>query len=142
MLKVFLTVFLMTSAALALPNIPDGQYEGHAKWQDDTGNKGSYSISIFTQKDVLMTTYKYADKTAIYSFRIEETSNGFFNVFHNGTKVGSGYCMSVQCHYSADFGGVAIEESLTYWQNNLYRLGSKKVNGISIAWEEATKQVR
>jgi hypothetical protein len=147
MLKSILFSLFLGSFAQALPTIPDGTYEGGANWKDSTGRTGQYKVSTYVKDSAMLSSYFYNTGKAIYAFRMEETGNGFFDVMYNGKKVGTGHCMQVQCHYSADFGGVKLEETLTFWQGNLYRVGSKEVpvgggETMTIAWEEALKKVK
>lgn len=49
-----------------------------------------------------------------------------------------GYCYEVQCMYSAGEGQAKVDETLTFVENMLYKIGSKLVPGIGkIAWVEA-----
>jgi len=140
MLKSILLTLLMGHAMQA--TIPAGTYDGQARWKDSAGHTGTYKVSTFVQGGAVLTSYFYNNGKAIYAFRMDETSDGFFDVMSNGNKVGEGQCLSVQCHYTADLGGVQIEETLTYWQGHLYKQGSKKIGNVTIAWEEAMTKVK
>jgi len=141
MKTIFLTILFASGTTFAMPNIPDGSYEGKASWKDSQGNQGRYDISIEVEKEKVRSTYDYGSSTIVYEFTARADANGFFAVESNGQDVGSGYCMNVQCHYTAKFGDMELEETLTFWQGRLYRVESKKVNGLFVAWEEATKKV-
>ncbi len=144
LMSLLVSLFIGSAPATSAtqPTIPDGQYEGKAKWKDSAGRTGTYTVSTLVQAGVVMTTYSYGKGKVIYAFRSDEVANGFVDVHVNGKKVGEGYCMSVQCNYNAEINGVILDESLTFWQGNLYRVGSKKVQGLTIAWEEAMKKVK
>ena len=142
MLKSILIALLIGSSANALPTIPDGTYEGAANWKDSQGRSGQYKVSTYAQGSAFLSSYFYNTGKAIYAFRMEETGHGFFDVMYDGKKVGEGQCLSVQCHYTAHFGDVVLEETLTFWQGNLYKMGSKKINGVTVTWEEALKKVK
>ena len=141
MKTLILTILLATGSAFAMPNIPDGNYEGKASWKDSQDNKGTYGIKIKVENRTIKSTYNYGTHTIVYEFSVSADGNGFFTVQSGGKEVGNGYCMNVQCHYKAVFGDVEMQETLTFWQGNLYRVGSKKVNGHTIAWEEATQKM-
>ncbi|MBK8201172.1 MAG: hypothetical protein IPK68_02190 [Bdellovibrionales bacterium] len=48
--------------------------------------------------------------------------------------------MSVQCHYGISFGDTELEETLTFYQDHFYRIGSKRVNGKIVTWEESMEK--
>ncbi len=139
MFKTIIASLLIGTTAYALPTIPEGQYDGKANWKSDSGKNGQYTTSVTVKGDSIAADYTHPSSKATYSFETKPTNNGFFDVIVNSQKVGQGYCLTVQCHYTADFGNVKIEESLTFWQGHLYRVGSKNINGVIIAWEEALK---
>lgn len=141
MKTLILTIVFATGSAFAMPNIPDGNYEGKASWKDSQANKGTYAIKIEVKDRSIKSHYDYGEHSKVYEITTSADANGFFSVLSSGKKVGSGYCMNVQCHYTAVFGDVEMQETLTFWQGNLYRVGSKKINGSTIAWEEATQKM-
>jgi hypothetical protein len=141
MFKMLVITLFIGSTAYALPTIPEGQYEGKANWKDDSGKKGQYTVSATVKGEDINAKYLYSTGKATYEIQTKSTTDGFFDVLMSNKKVGEGYCLSVQCHYTAQFGNVKIEESLTFWQGHLYRVGSKNINGTSIAWEEALKAI-
>lgn len=141
MKTLLLTIIFASGTAFAMPNVPEGTYEGKASWKDSRGNKGLYDINIVVEDGQFKATYDYGKSTKRYEFKTKSDADGFFKVESGGQEIGSGYCMNVQCHYTASFGGVELEETLTFWQGNLYRVGSKEVAGLTVAWEEATKKV-
>jgi hypothetical protein len=142
MIKTLLTALLFASTAVALPTVPEGEYTGKAQWKDNNGKNGNYSVTVNVVGDEIQAKYNYVTGTASYNMKTSTGLNGFYDVLANNQKVGEGYCMTVQCHYNANFNGTVIEESITFWQGSLYRVGSKKVNGVTIVWEEALKKVK
>ena len=136
---ILLTILLATGTTFAMPNIPDGTYQGKAAWKDSKLNKGYYSVRTEVKNNKFKTRYNYSGKMSEYEFSVDLQEGGFFKVMSGEQQVGSGYCMTVQCHYKASFTGAKIEETLTFWQGNLYRVGSKIVGSHVVAWEEASK---
>lgn len=135
-----IALILVGSTAWGMTNMPDGVYQGQGRWQDSQGQTGSYDINTSVQSNVVSSTYTFGGNTEKYEFEAKVGSNGRFDVFVGGYKVGEGYCMSVQCHYELSFGDTVIEETLTFYQDNLYRIGSKQVNGKNVTWEESMKK--
>ncbi len=144
MLKsILLSLVLGASAsALAFPTIPDGNYAGGGRFKDTAGNTGSYTVQTTVANGVVSQVYRYASGGARFVLSTNLTGHGFFAVMEKGEKVGEGYCQTVVCHYNALIGGANLEESLTYWQGNLYRVGSKKIGNLTITWEESLKKAK
>lgn len=126
-----------SASALAFPTIPEGTYTGKGRFKDTAGHTGSYTVETSVANGVVSQVYRYASGGARFVLTTNLTGHGFFAVMENGQKVGEGYCQTVVCHYSALMGGANLEESLTYWQGNLYRVGSKKIGNLTITWEES-----
>ena len=137
MKAIITALILVGSSAMAMTNMPDGVYKGQGRWNDNQGQTGSYDISATVKADVVSSTYTHKGQTDKYEFEAKPGANGQFDVLVGGHKVGEGYCMSVQCHYAISFGDTELEETLTFYQDNFYRIGSKRVNGKVVTWEEA-----
>lgn len=131
------TLAALTSAAMAAP-MTDGSYKGHGRWKSADGQSGAYDVATTVKDGVISNTYDFNGKSKSFTMEAKLDSKGFFPVLINGTIVGNGYCQSVQCHYRLDSG---MEETLTFDQGHLYRLGSKTENGKTITWEEALDSV-
>ncbi len=128
---------LVGTQAFGMTNVPNGEYEGEGRWRDDQGQAGSYVVETSISSGMVSSTYEFNGQTEVFEFEAKPDSNGFFDVHAYGNEVGKGYCMSVQCHYELMFGNTTVEETLTFWQSNLYRVGSKVVDGKHVIWEES-----
>lgn len=132
-----IALILVGSTAWGMTNMPDGVYQGQGRWQDGQGQTGRYNIITTVQSNVITSTYTFGEKTKIYEFEAKAAPNSRFDVYVNGDKAGEGYCMSIQCHYEVSFEDTVIEETLTFYKDNLYRIGSKLVDGKNMTWEES-----
>lgn len=137
-----LTVVAGGSAAAntALPLIPQGSYSGKANWRSVDGQSARYTVSATVKDGTITSIASHSNRQDTYAITTKATSNGFFDVYINGDKVGLGYCLSVQCNYSVKVGSMVLEESLTFWHGQLYRVGTKRGPGYQIAWEEALQK--
>jgi hypothetical protein len=135
-------IFAASASALAFPTIPDGNYSGHGRWKDTAGHTGNYTVETTVANGVISQNYRYARGGARFVLTTNLTGHGFFAVMENGQKIGDGYCQSVVCHYSAAMSGANLEESLTFWQGNFYRVGSKKIGDLTISWEESLTKAK
>jgi len=120
----------------ALTAFPQGSFHGQGRWSDSTGKSGQYSVETKTSANSVASHYRFGSETRDWNFSAA-FKQGFFDVMSGGRELGQGYCQSVQCHYQVDFGGGSLEETLTFVDGKLYKVGSKKVSGITISWEEA-----
>jgi hypothetical protein len=123
--------------ALGAAPLKDGAYAGGGEWRSAAGQSGSYSVTATVTGDTIASVYRYGDREERWSIALVPTGGGFVDVTSEGSKVGSGYCYDVQCHYTA-FDG-QLEETLTFYEGSLYKLGSKVVDGQRIMWQEALR---
>lgn len=133
-----LAMFLSLSAH-ALTELPAGTYQGGGRWRDKDGDTGTYKTSAVVQNNRILTTYEFEEGKRTLEMELALDKKGFFPVKVAGHEVGSGYCLSAQCHYSLSYGRVKVEETLTFHEGNFYRLGSKREGSSLIIWEEALK---
>lgn len=131
-------IFMMVSTT-ALAAFPVGKYKGRGHWQDDKGRAGVYDILAFSNGTSIESTYSFNSQTKSFKLEVTNDKNGFFDVTIAGNRVGEGYCMTVQCHYTLP--ASSLEESVVFWNGHLYRVGSKVENGLKIRWEEDLSQV-
>lgn len=137
-MKSILTALLFIgSYAMAMTTLPEGSYQGQGRWADGKGQTGGYELEVTVRSDVVSSAYDFDGQAKTFAFEAKLDANGQFDVLVGGQKMGSGYCKSVQCHYSISFGETDMEETLTFYQDHLYRLGSKRENGKAITWEES-----
>jgi hypothetical protein len=142
--KITLTILsLLSASAMAMTALPDGSYSGKGEWKDQAGAKGDYTLTVKVAKNTLTSVYNFTGGSKTFIMEAPLDQNGFFPVNSGGKQVGSGYCFSVQCHYTIAIDQLTLEESLTFYQDHLYRTGSKTDgSGKTIAWEEATDLVK
>ncbi len=141
MKSLIVTILLVGSSVMGMTNRPDGVYQGQGRWRDNQGQSGDYDITSSVKAGLVSSTYTFNGQSKKYEFEAKTGLNDSFDVLVGGHKVGEGYCMSVQCHYSISYGGAKLEENLTFYENYFYRIGSKQVDGKVTTWEESmTKQ--
>lgn len=140
-MKTIIAALIFTgSGAMAMTIVPEGRYQGEGRWTDLSGNTGSYEVSVQVSGQTFANKYEFGGQTRQFDFETKASSAGRFDVLVANAKVGEGYCMSAQCHYTASFDGKDFEETMTYYQDHVYRLGSKSENGVKITWEEAMEK--
>ena len=128
---------LLCASGIALDQFPEGSFKGHGRWKSADGESGTYTLNTEIKGDLMSSKYQYDGKEEEWTFTAKFDKNSFFPVMVDGGEVGRGYCYSVQCHYEVRIGEMHLEETLTFDQGKLYRLGSKVTAGHRIAWEEA-----
>ena len=133
-MKTMLLVVAMVSAPAMASAIQDGAYKGSAQWKSSTQGAGTYEVTTTITGETLNSTYVFDGQTKTWNFTAKVNANSTFDVISDGQKVGDGYCLDVQCHYSAFNGN--LEETLTFYGDNLYKLGSKSEDGAKIMWQE------
>jgi hypothetical protein len=140
-MKTIIAALIFTgSGAMAMTIVPDGRYQGEGRWTDINGNSGQYEVSVQVSGQALANEYEFGGQSRQFNFEARPIAAGSFDVVVANTKVGEGYCMSAQCHYTATFDGKDFEETMTYYQDHVYRLGSKLENGVKVTWEEAMEK--
>lgn len=138
-MKALIATFIFaSSSAMAMTNMPDGTYQGEGRWSDNQGETGHYEVSVNIESDTVSSSYSFdSGQTGEYEFQTTGSAHSQFDVLVGGIRVGEGYCMSVQCHYSISLGNKVLEETLTFYEDNLYRIGSKRLDSVVITWEES-----
>ena len=139
------SIIIMTaSPSIAQSALQPGEYSGGGDWASEDGTSGHYSVStkVFAPAADAVSSvgsvYHYDNKEESWGFAILPGANGFFLVAAGeaeGSIVGQGYCFEVQCHYTA-FDG-KLEETLTFVDGKLYKIGSKSFGKSKIKWQEA-----
>ena len=126
---------LLSTPAFAASPIQNGAYKGAAQWKSSAAQSGTYNVTTTIADGTVTSSYAWDNgQTQTWTFSASPDANGVFEVVSGGQKVGEGYCFDVQCHYTAFNGN--LEETLTFYGNALYKLGSKRVNGTTIIWQE------
>ncbi len=137
---VLIAGLLIAGNALAMTEFPAGNYHGKGHAVHQNGVEERYLVESKVTGNSIQTTYHVNGETLNYALQASFEKNGFFDVKMDGAKVGSGYCMSVWCHYSIRIGDFSLEETLTFFQEHLYRLGQKTIDGKIISWEDDTER--
>ncbi len=137
-MKAMITALILVgSSAMGMTAIQDGVYQGQGRWKDIQGETGEYAITVTVKSGSIKSLYIFGGQTKQYEFEVKAVANGHFDVWVGDNKVGMGYCMSVQCHYASSFGEIELEETWTFYQDNFYRIGSKRVDNKVVTWEES-----
>lgn len=138
MFKVLLTtIALIAGSHAGAAVIKDGSFTGKGDWKDQAGNKGQYEADVQIQNNRISSVYRFPSSSMTVDLQLEVDNNEFFKVSMNGQEVGSGYCIGIQCHFSVTVEDCTVEETMTFYDNHLYRLGSKTEGGTLITWVEA-----
>lgn len=116
--------------------IPVGKrFMGQGQWRDSEGHNGVYKVETTFANDAITTNYTFEGGARSMSMKTAKISDGFYDLSLGLDRVGTMYCMEVQCHYTVSTGG--LEETLTFYNQKLYKLGSKQgQNGVVITWQE------
>lgn len=128
---------LVTQSAFALNAIPEGTHRGVGGWKGQDGKVGDYTVEMSVKDNVVASVYRYGEKEESFTFKAEFKPGGFFKVRMKDHVVGEGYCGDYQCHYNVVVGPFQMEETLTFWEGKVYRLGAKGENGRQVQWQEA-----
>lgn len=129
-----MTLFSMTGWGMA--QFPEQAYNGKGLWKDSSGKTGKYHVRMVATGTRLSGVYDYSGKRVNSSIEAKFNQHGGFDVSVSNKPVGHGYCLSVQCHYSLNFGEVVLEETVTFLPGRAYRIGSKLVGDTKVYWEE------
>ena len=129
--------FLVSTSVFAIAQFPEGNSVGGGSWKDGAGKSGEYKVEMQIKGNTIRSVYQWEKKEEVFTFHADFKPNGFFAVKMGKDVVGEGYCGDVQCHYNVAVGPFRLEETLTFREGNIYRLGSKVVDGHQIVWQEA-----
>jgi hypothetical protein len=132
---------LISGSAMAMTSLPDGSFSGKGEWKDDAGKSGTYTVQTQIKNNVITNAYVIGGQSISFTMEAALDKSGFFPVKVNGAKVGSGYCFDVQCHYSLSTDKGQLEETVTFYQGHMYRLGSKSSGAETVVWQEASDSV-
>ncbi|HAZ15005.1 MAG: hypothetical protein A2X86_21985 [Bdellovibrionales bacterium GWA2_49_15] len=125
----------------AMTNFPVGNYHGKGYGIEQNGQESHYLVEARVGENKIESTYHFINGgTQKFTLAANFGKHGHFDVLSGSKKIGAGYCMSIWCHYTLKMGKNTVEETVTFFQNHLYRLGQKKINGKLISWEEDLEQ--
>jgi hypothetical protein len=129
----------LLSSGLAYADVPtSGNYEGKGQWRDSSGNSGEYTVETIISSEEIESRYGWASGSRNWGFSLQNQSVGFYAVTDNFGTEGKMYCYSVQCHYEFVSAHLTTEETLSFVDGKLYKLGSKRMpNGTVVTWQEA-----
>jgi hypothetical protein len=122
----------------------DGDYTGGGWWKSADGTKGKYEMksTIKTEKDgmtikesVVVHMPDKTEKKMEDEITVKNGKNGFFEIQKKGVKIGSGYCGIKQCHHQGEEDGNTYEETVTFHEGKIYKLGSHVSKDMTIAYQ-------
>jgi hypothetical protein len=131
---------IVVSTSYGMSGLPDTQAQGAGAWKHTAGPKGDYTVEMTIKDNHVHSVYQWKDGGETFDFVAEFKKNGFFTVNSEGHAIGEGYCGDVQCHFNVRVGAFELQETLTFQDGKVYRLGSKTVDGGKIMWQEALKR--
>lgn len=163
-------VAMAGSATLALDmgGAREATYVGEGVWKD-AGLEGTYAWQAKLSFSGDAEGYQVKDKYFVYlpdgtregtedNFYLKLTDNGFFKILNSrdGEKIGYGYCWQIEkdddddkdkddikrkCHLSGKTDDKEyFEESWTFKDGKLFRMGSMKSESGAIAWRGKFKK--
>lgn len=141
MQKLSIFIFLTFICAAAQAKFVPGKYEGQGWGTGPDGKTTQYKLRSKITKSGIDTIYLTGDEGKQWSFETKQDGTGRFEVLVAGTKLGHGYCGHVQCHYQVSGPDLFVEETLTFHEGKLYRIGSKGKGESHYYWEEVLEKV-
>ncbi len=130
---------LFPAMGLAENALTNGHYTGRGQWHDSSGQTGEYDVQTVIDEQGVSSTYEWGGgETRRFAMKLEPTGSKSFSVKLAEQSVGWMYCMDVQCHLDLIFdANQNLEETLTFVDGKLYKLGSKSLpNGSRVFWQE------
>ncbi len=142
---------LLLSTTTTIPTLaangpmPQGSYEGKGRFLSDHQgalDQGEYLVDTQIKDYIYTATYRFNGESKTLSFSMKPDTIASFDIYStNGStpeRIGQGYCLSVQCHYSLKIDQTKIEETLTFYEGHLYKVGSKVLGKTRVIWEESS----
>lgn len=127
----------LSAASSAMTQFPNGSYSGKGRWIDASGNTGHYKVSTQVENNTVSSTYQFDSRQMMMKLHADFDQTGAFTLKGDNSLEGSGFCMSVQCHIYAHSSDITmLEETVTFFQGHLYKIGSMMMNGKEVRWEE------
>ena len=119
-----------------ITNLPNGLFAGKGKWDSKSGKKGYYETLVDINNNVFQSNYFFEHQinTANLTFVFKKES--WVNIYYKNKLVGEGFCLEFQCHYWLDLNNDVFSETLTFYENNIYRIGFRKTINDIYKWEE------
>lgn len=143
--QLIITSAILISAipALASSSLKPGHYVGTGQWHSADGKAGQYQVETTIGNSPntpsVQSTYDYDGQRQVWDFTMLFKSPGFFAIASGGggegNVNGSGYCLDVQCHYEVP--GSNLEETFSFVDGKLYKIGSKTQHGKTLVWQES-----
>lgn len=149
----FAMIMLWTITSIAhhdpITELPLGIYLGEGSYIRSDGEEGTYASHAKVSSYEVDLSLVRDGELFTYNLDFDFDANGFFEVHATEhaidgqelTHQGYGYCASVQCHYTIPLTNRVIEETITFWEENIYKLGSMRYKDADgedqiFAWEE------
>lgn len=146
----FILAVTLASQTFAFNLEHAGDYVGGGTWkaEDGTTDKWMAEVSLSQVKEGVLVKEKltivspngekYTKETELVDV---PTKNGFFNVFTNGVKTGSGYCFEHYCHVGGTgHQGSQFEETFAMKDGQIYRMGSDRGANYAVSWTGKMKK--
>lgn len=122
------------------------EYNGQGTWLKPDGTRGAYGVRT-TVTNTRVAEHSAVNITSNYNFGERSMRTTLIAVFNQKNnfhdimatvageegqeptmqKVGSGYCINEECHYSAKIDDMVIEETITVVRNQMHKIGSKSI---------------
>ena len=128
-------LFILVPIELCFGGMQVGVYKGEGNWRSGS-ESGRYQVEAQITNDEIKNLYHWADQRIEFNVKTQNTSAWEFLLKnYKNQPIGLGFCMGIQCHYELKKGS-DLEETLTFYQGHLYRLGSKRIQARLISWIE------
>jgi hypothetical protein len=134
----------VAAPSLAAHPLPSGEFVGTGTWKSPDGSSGGYDVSTRIEGATLTSNYEYAveggRRTESATIELVAKDSAVFEVRNDkGEVVGKGFYLEAECSYRAEFGSIAVEETIRFDHGVLYKFGSKCGPGFQVIWSETLK---
>lgn len=137
----FLSSFL--SAHTPITHFSYGHYIGNSHYHSNDGTEADAPVHAVIGYNDIHVDYVRNEETVSYHYNFDFNADGTFGIVvtkhaDESTHVGTGYCMSYQCHFYVELTNGYLEETITFHPNEkIYKVGS-----LNITVDEVNKVIR
>lgn len=138
-MKLLILVFAICTAYYSHANmtsLPNGKFLGNGKWDSKSGERGVYQTFVEINNNNFQTNYFFDNKVDNTTFSFVFKKDSWFNIYHKNNIIGEGFCLDFQCNYWINLENNTYSETLTFYKDNIYRIGFRKTPNNTYKWDE------
>ena len=135
LMKKFFALIAFTSGMAIASKPQSAVYNGSGHWRNSVMESGTYEATTTVAEGSISSNYTFNGQTISWNIKMLPDPTGNFDILVDDKKVGSGYCLEAQCHYQIE--EIDLEETLTFIDKRLYKVGSKSKAGVKVVWAES-----